>query len=153
MRVFIVSVLCLGLAGTATAQNQRTDIRPDAKRIVGDTLLKEFLGITHNGSYNFSDEGEPQRFYTETHHENSQTSYTEDDQTMVGIWTIMRDQLCFEYPNDPMSGGCFRVYKVGNCFYYYSNEIPELAMEIDRDYWTARSVKKGQIPSCEPAVS
>jgi len=153
MRVFAIISLSLLLSGSALAQSQNTDIRPDAKRVVGDKLLKEFLGVTHDGAYNFTDDGEPQRFYRETHHKNSQTSYVEDEQTMLGVWTIMRDQLCFEYPGDRMSGGCFRVYKVGNCFYYYSNQIPESSMEIDRDYWTARSVKEGQIPNCEPAVS
>ena len=43
-----------------------------------------------------------------------------------------------------MEGGCFRVYKVGNCFYYYNDQIPEFSGELDRDYWTARSVKKGR---------
>ncbi len=146
-------ICALMMSGSAVAQSQTTDIRPHANRIKGDALLKEFLGKTHDGAYNFSEDGKPARFYTEVHHENSRVSYTEGDETTSGVWTIMRDNLCFQYPNATMQGGCFRVYKVGNCFYYYNAQIPPSSNELDRDYWTARSVKKGDDADCEAIFS
>ena len=146
-------IACLALPVSAYAQSQSTDIRPKAKRIKGDALLAEFMGTTHEGAYNFTPEGEPGRYYIEEHHEDSRTTYTEGDITTDGIWMIMRNQLCFQYRSNQMAGGCFRVYKVGNCFYYYQDSIPENSGEINRDYWTARSVKKGEAPNCDPVVT
>ncbi len=154
MRLFSSIALILFAIGNANAQSQDTDIRKHALRITGDTLLNSFLNTTHDGAYNFSPDGEPQRFYTETHHDDSKVTYVEGDGKPVnGLWSIRRNLLCFEYPGGSMPGGCFRVYKVGNCFYYYNNNIPEYGFEIDRDYWTARSVKAGEEPNCEAMVS
>ncbi len=153
MRFLILLLASLSLSAPALAQSQTIDIRPKAKRIKGDVLLNEFLGVTHKGAYNFSPDGEPGKFYTETHHEDSRVSYKEDDKSAEGVWMIMRNQLCFQYRGEDMSGGCFRVYKVGNCFYFYNGDIPESSYEIDRDYWTARSVKKGETPNCEPVTT
>jgi len=154
MRLLLTASLFLFCNSAALAQSQDTDIRKNALRIKGDALLESFLNTTHDGAYNFTEEGEPQRFYKETHHEDSKVTYTEDDGNPVdGLWSIRRNLLCFQYPGQKMSGGCFRVYKVGNCFYYYNNDIPEYGFEIDRDYWTARSVKAGEEPNCEAMVS
>lgn len=153
MRFLLVIALALFASSISAAQSQTTDIRPDAKRITGDALLAEFLGVTHDGAYNFSEEGEAGRYYVETHHDDSRTSYVEDGNTTIGVWSIRQNFLCFQYPGEGMNGGCFRVYKVGNCFYYYSNQLPERRLEIDQPYWTARSVKQGEAPNCDPVVS
>ena len=141
------------MAATAAAQSQSTDIRPDATRVIGDDLLHAFKNVTHEGAYNFTDDGEPQRFYSEAHHDTGLTTYIEGKINTTGAWLIRKDSLCFAYPETDMAGGCFRVYRVGNCFYYYSTAIPQFADELDRDYWTARSVKKGERPECEPGMS
>lgn len=144
---------CLWLAPYAWAQSQSTDIRPKANRILGEALLEEFLNTTHNGAYNFTDDGQPQRFYTETHHDDGRVTYREDGVDYDGVWIISKERLCFVYADEEMNGGCFRVYKIGNCFYYYSDLITEFDDELDRDYWTARSVKDGETPNCEPGLS
>ena len=139
--------------GTASAQSQKTDIRPDANRITGDALISEFKDVTHDGAYNFTDAGDPRRFYNETHHADGTTTYRESLGVTQGTWSIQNDNLCFTYDSQTMTGGCFRVYKVGNCFYYYSNSIIRRADELDQDYWTARSVRDGDTPTCQPGVS
>lgn len=149
----IVCLILVANSGTALAQSQKTDIRPDANRVVGKALHAEFSGITHDGAYNFTDAGDPRRFYNETHHEDGTTTYRESSGTSKGTWAIDNDRLCFTYDGDDMTGGCFRVYKVGNCFYYYSSSLILQRNELDRDYWTARSVKDGEIPTCQPGVS
>jgi len=153
MRPLLITICALMFPAAAMAQSQTTDIRPHANRIKGDALLKEFLGKTHDGAYRFTEEGKPERFYTETHHENSRVSYIENGNMTSGVWMITRDTLCFQYPNDSMAGGCFRVYKIGNCFYYYDAQLPQSSNELDRDYWTARSVKKGDDADCEAIFS
>lgn len=150
---FAFIIATVAFSGSAAAQSQSTDIRPNANRIMGEALLDEFMGVTHDGAYNFTDDGEPRRFYTESHHEDGRVTYAEDGVKEDGVWIIKRDSLCFAYKNDTMNGGCFRVYKVGNCYYYYSDMIPEFDGELDRDYWTARSVKAGETPDCDPGLS
>lgn len=148
-----LTIMSLFLIPIAHAQSQKTDIRPNANRIVGDALLAEFEDTTHSGAYNFTDDGDPRRFYTETTRGTGRTIYTENDITTEGVWTVRRDMLCFMYNSSDFSGGCFRVYKVGNCFYYYSDNVIEFPGELDRNYWTARSVKGDEKPNCEPGLS
>lgn len=145
--------ICLAAGAPAHAQSQSTDIRPNANRIVGDALLSAFKGVTHEGAYRFTEDGKPQRFYQETTHDDGRTTYTEDGEAYPGVWIIMRDALCFTYKTEKFQGGCFRVYQVGNCYYYYNNDIPEYYRELDRDYWTARSTPSGEIANCEPGMS
>lgn len=147
-----IAALALTLVATlpAQAQSQTTDIRPDGKRLKGDTLLEAFLGQTFDGAYNFTEDGEPRRFFSEDHHEDNRVSYTERDKTTKGIWMIMKDAICYRYKSDTMTGGCFRVYKVGNCFYFYDQRLRETTVEIGENYWTARSTRKGEDPDCDP---
>lgn len=151
-RIILSAVIFSGPA-VALAQSQKTDIRPHANRLMGGAITAEFKGATHEGAYNFSDEGEPRRFYTETTDEKGRTTYSEGNHTAMGDWIVNKDALCFRYDNDELSSGCFRVYKVGNCFYYYSTEYILRRNELDREYWTARSVKAGEAPSCDPGLS
>ena len=153
MRLLILLIASLSLSAPVMAQSQSIDIRPKAKRIKGDALLSEFMGVTHKGAYNFSEDGEPGRYFTEVHHEDSRTTYQENENRTPGVWMIMSNQICYQYRSADMSGGCFRVYKVGNCFYYYNGSIPETSSEINRDYWTARTVKKGETANCEPVTT
>ncbi|MEP1231031.1 MAG: hypothetical protein ABJG88_10185 [Litorimonas sp.] len=136
----------------AMAQSQKTDIRPNANQVLGDDIVKLFEGKTHHGSYNFNDEGVARNDYIETHKADGRSHYNEGDLKSDGIWYIGRDNLCFVYENEDMNGGCFRVYRINNCFYYYSSQVPQRDDELDRDYWTARSTLEGEIPDCDPVI-
>ncbi len=144
---------CLTIGGTASAQSQTLDIRDKAERLKGDALLEAFIGKTFDGAYNFSDDGKPRRFFTETHHEDSRAAYEEDGQKTNGIWTIMQDNICYQYKSSNMSGGCFRVYKISNCFYFYDQRIEERPREIGENYWTARSTRQGETADCEASFT
>jgi hypothetical protein len=139
--------------GSASAQSQSTDIRPNAQRVMGKALKAEFSGIRHEGAYNFNLQGVSQNRYTEMHYKDGKVLYQEGERQNKGAWLVYDDTLCFVYENALMSGGCFRVYKVENCYYYYSDQIVERKDELDREYWTARSVKAGQTPQCDAAIS
>ena len=141
------------LSISAQAQNQQTDIRPNALRVMGDELKAQFEDKTHQGAYNFTFQGIAQNTYVETHFPDGRVTYREGEFEAGGRWFINEDNLCFVYPNTDMTGGCFRVYKVENCFYYYSNQLREVEDELDQDYWTARSVLDGETPECDAAIS
>lgn len=156
-RLYLLFVLMFAqstvLASAALAQSQDIDIRAKASRVKGDALIEAFSGVTHNGAYNFSSEGRASSFYTETHLEGGAVKYTEDGRPHDGDWAVFRDQLCYSYDEADMPGGCFRVYKVGTCFYFYSATLIKRRDELDRDYWTARSVQDGDEPTCEAVFS
>lgn len=148
-----LTTLLLACPITTQAQSQKTDIRPNANRLLGDDLRNSFKGKTHSGAYNFTEKGEPTRFYEETHKSDGRISYTENGRQDPGTWLILKDTLCYLYDAADMPGGCFRVYRVENCYYFYSDQNIERQDEFDRDYWTARSVHKGEQPQCEASIS
>lgn len=137
----------------SASQSQTTDIRPHALRLSGEQIKAEFKGITHEGAYNFNAVGEARNNYVETHLEDGRTIYKEENLASRGVWLVNDGTLCFVYEDDMLAGGCFRVYKVKNCYYYYSDQLIEHPDELDRDYWTARSVREGETPQCEAAIS
>jgi len=122
-------------------------------RLSGEQIKAEFKGITHEGAYNFNAVGEARNNYVETHLEDGRTIYKEENLASRGVWLVNDGTLCFVYEDDMLAGGCFRVYKVKNCYYYYSDQLIEHPDELDRDYWTARSVREGETPQCEAAIS
>ena len=154
-RVFLsLAILStLVFAPEVLAQSQDTDIRPHANRVIGNDLQATFAGQTHSGAYNFTASGEPTRFYEERHHKDGKVAYSEGDGIERGLWRVLNDNLCFLYDSNKMAGGCFRVYRVENCYYFYSANLIEREDELDRDYWTARSTLKGEHPKCEAALS
>ena len=145
--------LSFTLPAAVQAQSQKTDIRPNANRLMGDSLREAFKGKTHSGAYNFTEKGQPTRFYEEIHKADGRISYTENGRNDPGTWLILKDTLCFLYDAADMPGGCFRVYRVENCYYFYSDQNIEREDELDRDYWTARSVHKGEQPKCKASIS
>ena len=154
-RVFLsLSALSIFIfAPNAFAQSQDTDIRPHANRLTGNDLKATFAGQTHSGAYRFTAKGQPTRFYEERHEKEGQVAYSEGDGIEKGMWGVFNNVLCYRYENNAMAGGCFRVYRVANCYYFYNNNRIELDDELDRDYWTARSTLKGETPKCEAALS
>lgn len=152
-RIFLALLTAMTFVWPAYAQSQDTDIRAQASRVGGETLIETFSGITHNGAYNFSAEGRASGFYVEKHASDGSVEYSEDGKTYQGDWAVFRNTLCYSYDDPSMPGGCFRVYKVGTCFYFYGATIIERRDELDKDYWTARSVQDGDEATCEAVFS
>lgn len=148
----LTATLCL-LPSLTAAQSQKTDIRPNAERLSSEALLKAFKGVTHDGAYNFNLEGFAGAHYLETHKADSRVTYSEAGEKYEGVWRIHKDMMCYTYAGDSLGGGCFRVYQIKNCYYFYSSAFIERENELDRDYWTARSVKKGEEPLCVAGMS
>lgn len=138
------------------AQSQDVDIRGDAKQLTGSALLSAYRGVTHKGTYAFLRDGTGTTHYTETTRADGTVEYKEGDLIAHGAWVPSQDSLCFRYKSDYMSGGCFHVWQIGNCYYYYAtNQIGFGAAspsERPDTYWTARSVKSGETPDCDPEI-
>lgn len=105
------------------------------------------------GAYNFGRNGRAQSFYKEVHRPDGTLTYEEDGVEEPGRWFVRKDALCFTYPSQAMAGGCFRVYQVKNCYYFYDATRRQVEYELGEDYWVARSVKTGEFPACEKAIS
>jgi len=151
VRALYLTLFCLPVL--AAAQSQTTDIRPYAERVTGEELLDSYINRTHDGAYNFDMMGDAARNYTEKHNDDGTVSYSEAGTIVPGAWWVARDEICYTYNTAGFEGGCFRVWRVENCFYYYSNVLPERDKEYEGDWWTARSVKRGEDATCEAFFS
>ena len=148
----LVLTLILGLTATATAQTQDTDIRPNADQLKSDQIKAVFSGAKMDGAYNFGRNGRAQSFYRENHNPDGTLTYEENGVVDPGRWFVRKDALCFTYPSNRLAGGCFRVYQIKNCYYFYSTSRQQVAGENGQPYWTARAVKQGERAGCEKAI-
>ena len=57
----------LTLPSIASAQSQKTDIRPHANQVLKEGIINAFEDKTHHGSYNFNSNGLARNNYVETH--------------------------------------------------------------------------------------
>lgn len=152
-RSTVIIAAAFGLSFTASAQTQDTDIRPNADQLSGEQIKSVFADAHMDGAYNFGRNGKAQSFYTEKHNPDGTLTYEEDGIVEPGRWFVRQDALCFMYPSNNLAGGCFRVYQVKNCYYFYSTSRRQVERETGEPYWTARAVKRGERAGCERAVS
>lgn len=148
-----ILIIALGLSVSSLSQSQDTDIRENADQLSADQIKAVFSNVTMDGAYNFGRNGKAQSFYKETHKPDGTLTYIEDGTTEPGRWFIRKDSLCFMYPSNQLAGGCFRVYQIKNCYYFYSATRRQVAYETGEPYWTARAVKMGERAGCERAIS
>ena len=152
-RFFLGFALGFALPLAALAQSQDTDIRPNANQLSAKDIKRIFSNADMDGAYNFGRNGKAQSFYREKHNPDGTLTYEEDGNVEPGRWFIRKDSLCFMYPSNQIAGGCFRVYNIKNCYYFYSTTRRQVAREDGEAYWTARAVKRGERAGCERAVS
>ncbi len=151
-RLFIAAAL-LCVSAPAYSQSQDTDIRGNADQLTAEEIKSVFSNVTMDGAYNFGRNGKAQSFYTEKHNADGTLSYKEDGTVEPGRWFVRKDSICYMYPSNQMAGGCFRVYQVKNCYYFYDAARRQVPYETGEAYWTARSVKMGERAGCEKAIS
>ena len=152
-RFLLPLLLTVGLSSAAQAQSQDTEIRPNADQLTAEQIKKTFSKATMDGAYNFGRNGKAQSFYKETHRPDGTLTYEEDGNVDPGRWFVRKDTLCFTYPSNKLAGGCFRVYQVKNCYYFYSASRRQVPGENGQPYWIARAVKQGERAGCEKAIS
>ena len=152
--VLIFTLFAGQLSVTGAAQSQDYDVRSQAKRVTGKALTLTFEGLIHEGAYNFDAKGNPGDYFTEQHFANGGIRYKQQDVDITGQWTITpSDKICYSYDSPELDGGCFKVYQIGNCYYFYSSYRAVDESLLNDSYWTARTVKKGDRATCEQMIS
>lgn len=140
----------LASAGDTSAKKKYTPLtsKQFKKMLPGNTISGEYRQMRERTkTYNFS----------EKHHKNGTTDYTEGPITAKGVWyTLGTYKICYKYPNDENMGpqiSCFWVYKQDTCFYGYS--IGNMTLKGPRSYddWSARWIVKGSGGSCDAPVT
>ena len=143
----------LSFISLAHAQTQDTDVRPFGKQLNAAQIKSEFTGTTLDGAYQFISPRTAEKNYIETHYANSTVRYIEGNVDTKGYWQVIDDYVCYNYPYSFFSGGCFQIYKVENCYYFYSLKDMRLNRKLGDELWTARAVKKDETPLCEALFS
>ncbi len=95
--------------------------------------------------------------FSEYHHKNGSTRYTEGKIKSNGLWYVLGERkICYKYPDSPEMGdyiSCFWVYRSEGCYYGYSLEQMGLKGPRNYDDWIARWVLEGSGASCAEALS
>lgn len=164
MKRYLGLLICfalLGAAPLASAQSgilkddnlqadQAFNIIPDtAKKLESEALRKAFSGITHRGQYRFLREAANTYAFAETTHSDGTLKHVQGEETLLGIWTVDADQICYTYDRIWTYPVCFNIYKSGTCYYHLLRSTNGIAQHAV----TARSTPSTQRPDCDVIVS
>jgi len=108
-----------------------------------------FSGKTHRGSYNFKIKDFEGFHFEEWTSESGQVLHRMGDRVDKGLWTQKGDQICYNYDSDDLLPACFSFYRRGNCIYHQQETVGGKSSPG----FTAVTVIKGEVPSCEPPLS
>jgi len=82
------------------------------------------------------------------------TTAKASDVTDDGRWRIKDDIICFTYEGN-LSGdeSCFVVYASGTCLYSYNPRNVRNGKPINSNVWSAKTLIRGDVASCDNLVS
>ena len=149
MKRFLLASLALLLATSALAQDadaqdweyQIPDVTKTAP-IEGEMLRGLFLDQMHRGYYNFLQKPDGDYGFSEMMNADGTTLHERDGVKSAGRWRVLSNLVCFTY--DTLGGGCFTIYKQGNCNFAYS---------VDSRQFVAITIAGDDAPDCEPAIA
>ena len=149
MRHIFLSLALIFIALPASAQ----DI-PNLDRLSGKYLYDAFIGKTMDGIYKLPRERSGTNEFTESFYADGTTYYREGDITDDGHWRIDRDIICFTYSGE-LSGNesCYVVYASGSCLYSYHPRNVRNGKPINSNAWSAKTLIRGDISTCDNLVS
>ena len=79
------------------------------------------------------------------------SDYREGGNRREGVWWMRGDDFCFRY-GIPLSGGCFRVVRIGaNCYELYAvnpGEVPAPGPQTGAS-WNGRMWRDNTAPTCD----
>lgn len=124
--------------------------RYDLKPMLNEELRAVFAGKTHKGVYKDVRERTGSSTFTETTHADGTTDYQEGAMKLKGRWITAGDTICYKY-DDPVNPGphCFKIYEVGTCLYGYNPRATTSRGPIDPNYWSVKSLREGDISTCD----
>jgi len=127
---------------------------PSLDRLTGQHLYDAFIGQTMDGIYKRPRERTGTNEFTESFYADGTTYYREGDVTDDGNWRIKDDIICFTYSGE-LSGGesCFIVYSSGTCLYSYNPRNVRNGKPINSNAWSAKTLIRGDVSSCDNLVS
>ncbi|MDB2437510.1 hypothetical protein N9W89_02230 [Hellea sp.] len=139
---------------TLTALPAAAQDVPDLDRLTGDYLYDAFIGQTMDGIYKLPRQRSGTNEFTESFYADGTTFYREGELTDDGRWRIESDIICFSYSGD-MSGGesCFVVYASGSCIYSYNPRNIRNGRPINSNAWSAKTLIRGDVSTCDNLVS
>jgi len=131
----------LGAARSASAQAFLTDSAMSRDEIVAAFVEQQLSGVYPNGLP-----------WSELIRPDGTSDYREGGSRREGHWWMRGDHFCFRYAL-PMSGGCFRVVRIGaNCYELYAVNPGEPATAPppkSEGHWNGRMWRDGSAPTCE----
>ncbi|MGJ8563786.1 MAG: hypothetical protein ACSHXY_09560 [Alphaproteobacteria bacterium] len=151
------AILIAGLIFSAMAfgaQAQVGDGPLRVKPVTGEALTQAFSGVTMDGIYKLPRERSGTQQFTETFNADGTTDYREGKIIDKGQWAANDDTICFRY-SGPMAGGysCFNVFKAGTCYYSYARVNVKDGKPVDENRWSAKTITRGDISTCDNLVS
>lgn len=138
------ALLALILAATA-APSARAQEGVERHAMSRDEVVAAFVDQQLSGVY---PSGTP---WSELIRADGTSDYREGGNRREGRWWMQRDDFCFRY-DLPLSGGCFRVVRLGsNCYELYAVNPGQEAVPGPRTgaNWNGRMWRDDAAPTCE----
>lgn len=153
MRLMLSLFAAVMLAPQAVAQ---VDVESHSLRLLsGDSLRAAFSDVTVDGTYKEFRERSGTARFTERFTRDGKTFYREGDIIDEGEWALANDTvICFRYFGE-LAGGvsCYTVFTEGTCLYAYHPSRIIDGRPIDRNQWSAKTVNRGELSTCDDLVS
>ncbi len=146
-----MSIICalMCLANIEAAAQSSFENPEDLKLLQGEELKAAFADKTHYGTYKqFRDETGTSQ-YTEHTKADGTTFYIEGEMKLTGQWRSSGDRICYRYDEEISGVHCFIIFELGTCLYGYSPENVRASGPIDPNYWNAKSIRKGDVSTCD----
>jgi len=149
MKSFLLAIALTLAALPASAQEI-----PNLDRLKGKHLYDAFIGQTMDGIYKRPRERSGTNEFTESFYADGSTYYREGEVTDNGKWRITSDIICFSYEGS-LAGGesCFAVYSSGTCLYSYNPRNIRNGKPINSNAWSAKTLIRGDVSSCDNLIS
>jgi hypothetical protein len=167
----LASLLVLGAATHSAAQESAPpggasqNIAPQIRApenltlLQGDALHNAFSDRTMDGIYKQIRQRTGTARFTESFLPSGGTLYREGKIIEKGRWRLsgppgFETVICFRY-GGTMAGpaSCFTVFKNGTCLYSYAPSLVRGGQPLDTNRWSAKTIIRGEISSCDDLIS
>lgn len=160
--IALLAVAVLGLHDMAAAQER---VPPPSRApqhltlLNGDALHEAFSGRTMDGIYKQVRARTGTARFTESFLPSGETRYREGKVRETGRWQLLgppgfETVICFQY-GGTMAGppSCFSVFRNGTCLYSYAPRLVRGGQPLDSNRWSAKTIIRGEISSCDDLIS
>ena len=125
----------------------------ELKQLSGDSLTAAFAGKTHHGTYKTTRERTGTNQFREITAADGTTRYKEGDMELSGTWRVIDDRICYQYDSDLVTGvHCFNIFEAGTCLYGYDPSIIGPNGPLNANFWSVKSLRKGDISTCDDLI-